>query len=179
MDELPERPDGERARVLEEVYGDVILRDVSFGYQPEQQILKEFNLHAKAGQQIAIVGPTGAGKTTVINLLMRFYDISKGCILLDGQDAYDIKRDSLRGAYTMVLQDAWLFHGRENITMEEVEKAARAAMIYSYIKKLPEGFQTQLSDNGVHISKGQRQLLTIARAMLSDARMLIVDEGTS
>ncbi len=163
MDELPERPDGEKARVLEEVYGDVILRDVSFGYQPEQRILKEFNLHAKAGQQIAIVGPTGAGKTTVINLLMRFYDISKGCILLDGQDAYDIKRDSLRGAYTMVLQDAWLFHGtiyenlvygRENITMEEVEKAARAAMIYSYIKKLPEGFQTQLSDNGVHISKG-------------------------
>lgn len=188
MDELPEKPDEERAELLKEVYGDVVLKDVSFGYQPGQEILKEFNLHAKAGEQIAIVGPTGAGKTTVINLLMRFYDIEKGCILLDGQDAYQIKRDSLRGAYTMVLQDAWLFHGtiyenltygRENISMEEVERAAKAAMIYSYIQKLPEGFQTMLSDNGVHISKGQRQLLTIARAMLSDAHMLILDEATS
>ena len=188
MDELPEKPDEESARILQEVYGEVALKEVSFGYQPGQEILKDLNLHARAGEQIAIVGPTGAGKTTVINLLMRFYDVDKGCILLDGEDTYQIQRDSLRGAYTMVLQDAWLFHGtiyenlaygRENITMEEVERAAKAAMIYSYIQKLPEGFQTQLTDNGVHISKGQRQLLTIARAMLSDAHMLILDEATS
>ncbi len=188
MDELPEKPDEESARILQEVYGEVEIRDVSFGYTAGEQILKDFNLHARGGEQIAIVGPTGAGKTTVINLLMRFYDVDKGCILLDGEDTYRITRDSLRSAYTMVLQDAWLFHGtiyenltygRENITRKEVEQAAKAAMIYSYIEKLPEGFETVLSDNGVHISKGQRQLLTIARAMLSDAHMLILDEATS
>ena len=188
MDELPEKPDEESARILQEVYGEVEIRDVSFGYTAGEQILKDFNLHARGGEQIAIVGPTGAGKTTIINLLMRFYDVDKGCILLDGEDTYRITRDSLRSAYTMVLQDAWLFHGtiyenltygRENITRKEVEQAAKAAMIYSYIEKLPEGFETVLSDNGVHISKGQRQLLTIARAMLSDAHMLILDEATS
>lgn len=188
IDELPEKPDGEQARILKEIYGDVKLTNVSFGYELERQIIHNFNLHAKKGQQIAIVGPTGAGKTTVINLLMRFYDIDSGSILLDDQDIYEITRDSLRGAYSMVLQDAWLFHGtiyenlaygRENITTEEVERAAKAAMIHSYIMKLPDGYQTVLSDNGVHISKGQRQLLTIARAMLSESKMLILDEATS
>lgn len=188
MDELPEKPDAEAARVIEDVYGDVTLKDVSFGYVPEQKIIYDFHLEAKAGQQIAIVGPTGAGKTTIINLLMRFYDIDEGAILLDGQDIYGITRDSLRGAYSMVLQDTWLFHGtiyenltygREDITMEEVVKAAKAARIHSYIMAQPDGYQTLLSDNGVHISKGQKQLLTIARAMLSDARMLILDEATS
>ncbi|MBQ8596190.1 MAG: ABC transporter ATP-binding protein [Lachnospiraceae bacterium] len=188
MDELPEKPDEEAARVIEDVYGDVTLKEVSFGYVPEQKIIYDFNLEAKAGQQIAIVGPTGAGKTTIINLLMRFYDIDQGAILLDGQDIYGITRDSLRGAYSMVLQDTWLFHGtiyenltygREDITMEEVVQAAKAARIHSYIMAQPDGYQTLLSDNGVHISKGQKQLLTIARAMLSDARMLILDEATS
>lgn len=188
MDELPEKPDAECAKTLREVYGDVVLRKVEFSYQKGQPILHDFNLEAPAGKQIAIVGPTGAGKTTVINLLMRFYDIDSGAILLDGQDIYGMKRDSLRGAFSMVLQDTWLFYGtifenlvygNENITMEKVIEAAKAAEIHSYIMSLPKGYDTLLSDNGVHISKGQRQLLTIARAMLSDSKMLILDEATS
>ena len=188
IDELPEKPDDEGALVIEDIYGDVLLKDVSFGYVPGEKIVKEINLEAKAGQQIAIVGPTGAGKTTIINLLMRFYDIDEGTILLDEQNIYKITRNSLRGAYSMVLQDTWLFHGtiyenltygREDITMEEVVRAAKAARIHSYIMAQPKGYDTLLSDNGVHISKGQKQLLTIARAMLSDAKMLILDEATS
>ena len=188
IDELPEKPDAEAARVLKQVYGDVRMKDVEFSYQEGQKILQEFQLEAKAGQQIAIVGPTGAGKTTVINLLMRFYDIDLGMITLDGENIYELKRDDLRGAFSMVLQDTWLFHGtiwenltygRSDLTKLEVENAAKAAGIHSYIMSLKDGYDTVLSDNGVHISKGQRQLLTIARAMLTEAKMLILDEATS
>lgn len=188
IDELPEKPDEESAAILKEVFGNVTLDRVSFGYEKDRPVLQDFDLTAEAGKQIAIVGPTGAGKTTVINLLMRFYDADKGTLLLDGKNIYGITRDSLRGAYSMVLQDTWLFHGSiyENLvygngelTLEKVQEAAKAAGIHSYIMSLPEGYDTVLSDNGVHISKGQKQLLTIARAMLSQSKMLILDEATS
>lgn len=188
MDEIPEPADKENAVTLEEVKGDVELKDVSFGYTEEQQIIKNLNLHARPGKLVAIVGPTGAGKTTLINLLMRFYDIDSGSISVENQNIADITRASLRKSYAMVLQDTWLFqgtifeniaYGKEDATMEEVVEAAKAARIHSYIKHLPEGYQTILTDDGTNISKGQKQLLTIARAMLLDAHMLILDEATS
>ena len=161
---------------------------VDFSYLPDKPIIKKLNIHAAPGSLTAIVGHTGAGKTTIINLLMRFYDVDGGKILLDGRDIRKITRTSLRKAYTMVLQDTWLFNGTifENIaygkpdaTMEDVVKAAKAAHIHGYISRLPEGYNTVLTDNGASISKGQKQLLTIARAMLLDAHMLILDEATS
>lgn len=188
LDEEPERTDKDNALTLSEVSGDVKFDDVVFGYIPEKPILHGISVHAKPGKTIAIVGPTGAGKTTIINLLMRFYDVNGGNILVENTDIRDIRRDSLRRAYTMVLQDTWLFHGtiyqnivygKENATMEEVKAAAKAARIDSYIEHLPDGYDTVLSDEGVNISKGQRQLITIARAMLSDSPMLILDEATS
>lgn len=188
MDEPPETPDSEYAKVLQEVYGDVAIRNVEFGYEPGKTIIKNFSLEAKPGSMVAIVGPTGAGKTTIINLLMRFYDVDKGGIYVDENNIYEVTRSSLRGAYTMVLQDTWLFHGtifdniaygKENVTLEEVERVAKAAHIHNYIMSLPDGYQTMLSDNGINISKGQKQLLTIARAMLLDSQMLILDEATS
>lgn len=188
MDEPPETPDSEYAKVLQEVYGDVAIRNVEFGYEPGKTIIKNFSLEAKPGSMVAIVGPTGAGKTTIINLLMRFYDVDKGGIYVDENNIYEVTRSSLRSAYTMVLQDTWLFHGtifdniaygKENVTLEEVEQVAKAAHIHNYIMSLPDGYQTMLSDNGINISKGQKQLLTIARAMLLDSQMLILDEATS
>ncbi len=173
---------------LEEVKGNVVVKDVRFGYSPENLILKDFSLDAPAGKLVAVVGPTGAGKTTLINLLMRFYDPNSGEIRVDGHENREVTRKSLRGSYAMVLQDTWVFggtifeniaYGKENATMEEVVAAAKAARIHSFIMHQPQGYDTVLTEDGVNISKGQKQLLTIARAMLLDASMLILDEATS
>ena len=186
--ETEETVDAENALMLTDVKGDVEIENVSFGYVPEKVILRDFNLKAEAGKLIAIVGPTGAGKTTVINLLMRFYDVNTGEIRVDGHEVRSLTRKSLRRAYAMVLQDTWLFngtiyeniaYGKEGATRDEVVKAAKAARIHHYIMQLPEGYDTVISEDGGNISKGQKQMLTIARAMLYDARMLILDEATS
>ena len=188
LDENPEAPDREEAEELANVKGDVSLEHVQFGYVPGRTIIHDLSFQASPGKLIAIVGPTGAGKTTLINLLMRFYDPDKGQILVDRKPADSVTRKSLRRAYAMVLQDTWLFYGsiyenlaygKEGATKEEVEAAAKAAHIHSFIKRLPEGYDTILTDEGTNISKGQKQLLTIARAMLLDAKMLILDEATS
>ena len=188
LDEEPEKPDSPEAKEFTDVEGDVSLKNVTFGYTEDKIVLKNVSVNAKKGQTIAIVGPTGAGKTTVINLLMRFYDQQSGEILMDRVPSADIKRKDLRLAFTMVLQDTWLFcgtiydnivYGREDATPEEVYEAARSAKIASYIEGLPDGYNTILSDDGVNISKGQKQLITIARAFLSKAPILILDEATS
>lgn len=188
IDEPAEAADLPQAKPLEEVKGDVQMKDIQFGYEPDKVIIHDLNLHAKPGSLVAIVGPTGAGKTTIINLLMRFYDPQKGQILMEGCDSHDITRKSLRAAYTMVLQDTWLFYGsiydniafsRTDATPEEVIEAAKAAKIHNYIMSLPDGYDTIVNGDGLNISQGQKQMLTIARAMLSDAKMLILDEATS
>ena len=188
LDEEPEKTDAPDAKELTTVEGDVSLNDVTFGYTEDKTVLKNVFVKADKGQTVAIVGPTGAGKTTIINLLMRFYDQQSGEILIDGIPSTDIKRKDLRLAFTMVLQDTWLFrgtiydnivYGREDATPEEVYTAARQAKIASYIESLPDGYDTVLSDDGVNISKGQKQLITIARAFLSKAPILILDEATS
>lgn len=188
MDQEPETADVPDAQELKTVSGDVELKNIRFGYTDDKMIIHSLSLHAKPGSLVAIVGPTGAGKTTIINLLMRFYDPQSGNILMEGYDSRSLTRKSLRGAYTMVLQDTWLFHGtiHENIafsrpsaTREEVIQAAKAAKIHNYIMQLPDGYDTVISEEGMNISQGQKQMLTIARAMLSDAGMLILDEATS
>ncbi len=188
LDEEPEKEDAPDAKSFTEVKGDVFINDVTFGYTEDKIILKNVSVNAKRGQTVAIVGPTGAGKTTIINLLMRFYDQQSGEILMDGIPSLEIKRRDLRRAFTMVLQDTWLFsgtiydnivYGKEDATPDEVFEAAKSAKIASYIESLPDGYDTVLSDDGVNISKGQRQLITIARAFLSNAPILILDEATS
>ncbi|HPY64798.1 MAG TPA: ABC transporter ATP-binding protein [Bacillota bacterium] len=183
-----EPPDAEHALPLEDVRGVVEFDRVSFAYTPDQPVIRDFSVKTNPGELFAIVGSTGAGKTTLINLLMRFYDPQEGEILIDGKRLLDITRDSLRRSFAMVLQDTWLFQGtiRDNIaygkpdaTLEEIEQAAKAAHIASYIESLPNGYDSIISDSASNLSQGQKQLMTIARAMLLDTPMLILDEATS
>lgn len=186
--EEPQVPDSENALVLKDAQGNVKLENVYFSYVPDKKLIENFNLEVKPGQRVAIVGPTGCGKTTVINLLMRFYDVDNGKIMVDGTDIRDITRGSLRTSYGMVLQETWLRAGtiRDNIRMgkpdatdEEVVKAAKAAHAHSFIKRLPEGYDTVITEDGGSLSQGQKQLLCIARVMLCLPPMLILDEATS
>jgi ATP-binding cassette subfamily B protein len=188
LDEEPEKADSPDAEEITDVKGNVSFESVTFGYDESKTVLESFSLDVKAGSTVAIVGPTGAGKTTIVNLLMRFYDPQSGDIKIDGKSIFSITRDSLRSSFTMVLQDTWLFNGtiKENIAFgnknakdDDIIQAAKTAGIHDYIVSLKDGYDTVLSDDGVNVSKGQKQLLTISRALLSDAPILILDEATS
>ena len=188
LDEEEEKPDAPDAYEMGEIEGDVELKDVSFSYEKGHPILKHINLYARPGQTIAFVGPTGAGKTTIINLLTRFYDIDSGSITIDGHDIYQTKRDSLRSALSIVLQDTYLFtdsikenirYGRLNATDEEIKAAAKLANAHEFIRRLPDGYDTMLTDGGGNLSQGQRQMISIARAILANPSVLILDEATS
>lgn len=188
IEEEPQLPDEEDAVVLKNVDGDVELSHVYFSYVPEKKLIEDFNLQVKPGQRIAIVGPTGCGKTTLINLLMRFYDVNAGAICVEGEDLRHITRESLRENYGMVLQETWLRKGtiRDNLligkpeaTEEEVIEAAKAAHAHSFIRRLPKGYDTVIGEDGGNLSAGQKQLLCIARVMLCLPPMLILDEATS
>jgi ATP-binding cassette subfamily B protein len=188
IDEPLETADVENAEPLTDVMGHVEVKDVDFGYTSERLIVEGLNIDALAGKMVAIVGPTGAGKTTIINLLMRFYDPNGGSISIDGKEVRSVTRESLRQSFAMVLQDTWLFqgtvyeniaYGKKDATRAEVIAAAKAAKIHNFIMQLPQGYDTVLNDEGLNISQGQKQLLTIARAMLPDAKILILDEATS
>ena len=188
IEETPQTPEPADAKTLTDPDGSVALEDVSFSYVPEQHLIEHFDLAAKPGQRIAIVGPTGCGKTTIINLLMRFYDVDSGCIRVSGEDIRDLTRGSLRTSYGMVLQDTWLKTGtiRENIVMgkpdatdEEVIAAAKASHAHGFIRRLPQGYDTSITEDGGGLSQGQKQLLCITRVMLCLPPMLILDEATS
>lgn len=188
IEEEPQIPDAEDAIVLKQPKGEIDIQDVAFSYTEDQKLITDLNLHVKPGQRVAIVGPTGCGKTTVINLLMRFYDVNKGSIQVDGVDIRKLTRDSLRKGYGMVLQETWLKSGtiKDNIimgkpdaTMEEVIAAAKASHAHSFIKRLPNGYDTVISEDGGSLSQGQKQLLCITRVMLCLPPILILDEATS
>ncbi|NMM62930.1 ABC transporter ATP-binding protein [Clostridium sp. P21] len=188
LDEIPETLDAETTPMLKDCKGEISFKNVYFSYKKDEPLIKNFNINVKPGSTIAIVGPTGAGKTTMVNLLMRFYDIDSGGIFVDKMNIKEVTRDSLRRSFGMVLQDTWFFTGtvKENIaygkieaTISEIEEAAKAAHIHNFIKKLPKGYDTIITEGGGNLSQGQRQLLTIARVMLIDPPMLILDEATS
>lgn len=188
LDEQEETPDAPDALTLSAVKGDIALHDVSFGYTPEKTLINNLDLSIKAGQNIAIVGPTGAGKSTIVNLLMRFYDVKSGEIKIDGTPINHMMRNSLRSLFGMVLQESWLrsgtigeniAYGRPDATQEEIIAASKRAHAHSFIKRLPDGYDTRVSEGGENMSQGQRQLLCIARVMLCDPPLLILDEATS
>ncbi|EJR46033.1 hypothetical protein IIM_04895 [Bacillus cereus VD107] len=188
LEEEEEVPEAENPVKLQKVQGEVTFQDVQFGYNPDKIIINNFSANIKPGQKVAIVGPTGAGKTTIVKLLMRFYDINSGAICIDGHDIKDFTREDLRNMFGMVLQDTWLFNGSimENIrygrldaTDEEVIEAAKAAHVHSFVKTLPNKYQMELNEEASNVSQGQKQLLTIARALLADPKILILDEATS
>ncbi|MFH0993736.1 MAG: ABC transporter ATP-binding protein [bacterium] len=185
-EETPDRNEAEIDAAM--LVGEVEIHDVDFSYSPERELIKNLNVHVEPGKQIAIVGPTGAGKTTIVNLMMRFYDIQKGRITIDGVDYSDVPRPVLRRLFGMVLQDTWLFagsirdnvaYGKDDATMEEVIDACRQAHVDHFVDTMPQGYDTVLSEDATNISQGQKQLLTIARAILADPKILILDEATS
>lgn len=188
MDSPDKTPDSDNAKPLENVRGDIEFNNVSFSYTPDRPLIKNFNLKVKQGQRVAIVGPTGCGKTTLINLLMRFYDVCGGEIKIDGKPAASFTTDSIRRSFGMVLQESWLYngtirdniaYGKEDATDEEIVTAAKAAYAHSFIMHLPDGYDTVITEDGANLSQGQNQLLCIARVMLSNPPMLILDEATS
>ncbi|OQR57341.1 ABC transporter ATP-binding protein [Bacillus sp. CDB3] len=188
LEEEEEMPEAENPVKLQKVQGEVTFHDVQFGYNPDKIIINNFSSNIKPGQKVAIVGPTGAGKTTIVKLLMRFYDINSGTICIDGHDIKDFTREDLRNMFGMVLQDTWLFNGSimENIrygrldaTDEEVIEAAKAAHVHNFVKTLPNKYQMELNEEASNVSQGQKQLLTIARALIADPKILILDEATS
>lgn len=188
LDEQNQKPDKKDAVILNGCKGKVDIENVNFSYSPDKKLITNFNLHVKPGQRVAIVGPTGCGKTTIINLLMRFYDVNSGNIYIDNTDIYDIKRKSLRSLYGMVLQESWLYnatvrdniaYGKPDATLEEVKAAAKKAFIDNFIERLPNGYDTIVTEEGTNFSQGQRQLICIARVMLCDPPILILDEATS
>ena len=187
--EEPEEEDTSKGNIdTSKLEGNVQFEHVKFGYDPEKTIIKDFNANVKEGQKIAIVGPTGAGKTTMVKLLMRFYDVTDGAILVDGHNVKDFDRGELRKMFGMVLQDTWLFggtvkenikYGNEEATDAEVIEAAKAAHVHHFIKTLPKGYNSMINEESTNISAGKKQLLTIARVILADPKILILDEATS